>query len=81
MPKSKTRDKVAYTPPVQKVQKVKLESSTWTPRFMVAFFIIGLAWMVGYYFNLPWTDSLGAWNVLIGFAFMGAGFAISTRWK
>ncbi len=81
MPKSKTRDKVAYTPPVQKVQKIKVESSAWTPRFMVAFFIIGLAWMVGYYFNLPLTDSLGAWNVLIGFAFMGAGFAISTRWK
>jgi hypothetical protein len=81
VPKSKTRDKVAYTPPVQKVQKIKVESSAWTPRFMVAFFIIGLAWMVGYYFNLPLTDSLGAWNVLIGFAFMGAGFAISTRWK
>jgi hypothetical protein len=81
VPKSKTRDKVAYTPPAQKVQKIKIESSTWTPRIMMAFFVVGLAWMVTYYFGLPLTASLGAWNVLIGFVFMGIGFAISTRWK
>lgn len=81
MPKSKTRDKVAYTPPAQKVQKIKVESSTWTPRFMVACFVVGLAWMVAYYFRVPWTASLGGWNVLIGFGFMAVGFGISTRWK
>jgi hypothetical protein len=80
VPKSKTRDKVAYTPPEQRVQKIKIESSAWTPRFMVAFFVIGLAWMVAYYLGLPLTSSLGAWNVVIGFAFIGGGFVISTRW-
>jgi hypothetical protein len=81
VPKSKTRDKVAYTPPAQKVQKIKIEASAWTPRIMMAFFVVGLAWMVTYYFGLPLTASLRAWNVLIGFVFMGIGFAISTRWK
>lgn len=80
MPKSKTRDKVTFTPPEQKVQKIKVESSAWVPRFMVGFFVIGLAWMVGYYLGLPWTSSLGGWNVLIGFGFISAGFLLSTRW-
>lgn len=81
MPKSKTREKVAYTPPEQRVQKIKVESSTWVPRFMVAFFVIGLAWIVSYYLNLQWISNLGAWNVAIGFVFIGAGFVLSTRWR
>ncbi len=81
MPKSKTRDKVAYTPPEQRVQKIKVESSAWVPRFMVAFFVVGLAWIVSYYLNLPWISNLGAWNVVIGFAFIAAGFITSTRWR
>ena len=80
MPKSKTRDKVGYTPPEQRVQKIKVESSTWVPRFMVTFFLVGLAWIVAYYLGLHWTSSLGAWNVVIGFAFIAGGFVISTRW-
>ena len=81
MPKSKTREKVAFTPPEQKVQKIKVESSTWVPRFMVAFFLVGLAWIVAYYLGLDWTKSLAAWNVVIGFGFIAAGFVISTRWR
>ncbi len=81
MPKSKTREKVAYTPPTPKTQKIKVESSAWVPRFMVAFFVIGLAWMVTYYLGLHYTQSLGAWNVVIGFAFIAGGFVISTRWR
>jgi hypothetical protein len=84
VPKSKTRDKVAYTPPVeQKPQKIKIESSAWVPRFMVAFFVIGLGWMVLYYLasNISWVNALGAWNVVIGFGFIAGGFVISTRWR
>lgn len=81
MPKSKTREKVAYTPPEQRVQKIKVESSAWVPRFMVAFFLIGLAWIVLYYLNLQLISNLGAWNVAIGFVFIGAGFVVSTRWR
>ena len=81
MPKSKTREKVAFTPPEQRVQKIKVESSAWVPRFMVAFFLIGLAWIVSYYLNLQLISNLGAWNVAIGFVFIGAGFIVSTRWR
>jgi hypothetical protein len=81
VPKSKTREKAVFTPPEQKVQKIKVESSAWIPRFMVAFFLIGLAWMVSYYLGLHLTASLGAWNVVIGFAFIAGGFVISTRWR
>jgi hypothetical protein len=84
VPKSKTRDKVAYTPPAdQKPQKIKIESSAWVPRFMVAFFVIGLAWMVLYYLasNISFINSMGAWNVVIGFGFIAGGFVISTRWR
>jgi hypothetical protein len=84
VPKSKTRDKAAYTPPNEpKPQKIKLESSAWVPRFMVAFFVIGLGWMVLYYLasSISWVNTLGAWNVVIGFGFIAGGFAISTRWR
>lgn len=81
MPKSKTRDKVTFTPPERKVQKIKVESSAWVPRFMVAFFVIGLAWMVAYYLGLPWIAALTGWNVLVGFGFIAAGFVLSTRWR
>ena len=84
MPKSKTRDKVAYNAPTDpKPQKIKLESSAWVPRFMVAFFVIGLGWMVVYYLvtGVSWISDLGAWNVVIGFGFIAGGFAISTRWR
>ena len=47
---------------------------------VVAFFLVGLAWIVAYYLGLHWTSSLGAWNVVIGFAFIAGGFVISTRW-
>jgi hypothetical protein len=81
VPKSKTRDKVAYTPPEQRVQKIKVESSAWVARFMVTFFVIGLAWIVAYYFGLKWTASIGAWNVVIGFGFIALGFVTSTKWR
>jgi hypothetical protein len=81
VPKSKTRDKVAYTPPEQKVQKIKVESSAWVPRIMVAFFVFGLAWIVAYYLNLSWVQGLAAWNIVIGFAFIAFGFGLSTRWR
>jgi hypothetical protein len=39
--------------------------------------------MVLYYLgsNISWVDSLGAWNVVIGFGFIAGGFVISTRWR
>jgi len=51
---------------------------------MIALLLIGLAWVVIYYVAagwLPFIDSLGAWNIAIGFGFMFAGLMVATRWK
>jgi hypothetical protein len=31
--------------------------------------------------NVPIITDLHNWNLLIGFAFIAAGFGVSTRWK
>ena len=30
--------------------------------------------------NLP-IESLGNWNIVVGFGFIAAGFVVSTQWK
>ena len=89
MPKSKLRKKVtekraydaAHEPEV--IAPVKLESPKWFAVLMVASFLIGLAWIVVFYvtqtsYPIP---SIGTWNMLIGFGFIGAGFVLATRWR
>jgi len=49
---------------------------------MVGAFLAGLIWIVIYYvtntgYPIP---KIGAWNMLIGFGFIGAGFTLATRW-
>jgi len=50
---------------------------------MVAFFLIGLLWIVLYYLApaMPVIGALGSWNMAIGFGFILVGFALSTRWR
>jgi hypothetical protein len=52
---------------------------------MVAMFILGLLWIVVFYLigsQVPFMSDLGnLTNVLIGFALIGVGFALATRWK
>ena len=50
---------------------------------MLAFFIVGLAWIVLFYVtqgSLP-VDALGNWNIVVGFGFIAGGFVVSTQWK
>jgi hypothetical protein len=85
MPKSRIRkrekkylpDQVAAALPEPK------ESPRWLAPVMLAAFILGLAWIVAYYisqtrFPIP---NIGAWNMAIGFLFIGFGFALATRWR
>ena len=84
VPESRKRKKSAYTPPPtpRKQDPVKLESPRWLPVVMVACFLIGLLWIVAWYVaDNPLQDNLGGWNVAIGFAFIGVGFILSTRWR
>jgi hypothetical protein len=82
VPKSRIRRKTAYTPPPAPggpdVPK------RWIAPLMLAMFLIGLVYIVVYYLagsNIPFMESIGNWNILVGFAFIGVGFGLATRWK
>ncbi len=87
MPESKRRKRDDYTPPVDKSERkpVKFGSEPWVAPTMVALFVIGLVWIVLFYIagpDIPIMKDLSALvNVLIGFAFITAGFVVSTRWR
>ena len=85
MPKSRIRKKADYTPPAAKTQptSIKLTNRAWVAPVMLALFLIGLAWIVVFYVtdgSLP-LEALGNWNIVVGFGFIAAGFAVSTQWK
>ena len=88
MPKSKLRDKVkrkkkvaAAAAPV--VEPTKVESPKWLVPVMLANFLIGLLWIVIFYISstaYP-IPGIGAWNMVVGFGFVGVGFSLATRWR
>ncbi|NCZ58364.1 MAG: hypothetical protein EBY75_08755 [Actinobacteria bacterium] len=66
MPKSKLRKKV------QKAHAHQQEA-----------FLVGLFWIVVFYvtqtsYPIP---GIGAWNMVIGFSFIGFGFTLATKWR
>ena len=88
MPESKGRKKAAYTPPptTKGERKVaRIGSPRWLAPTMVALFCIGLAYIVVYYIagaQVPVMRDLSPLvNVAIGFAFIGGGFFLSTKWR
>lgn len=88
MPKSKSRKskESAYTPSAAKApESFKVGNPVWLAPVMVAMFILGLLWIVVFYLigsQVPFMSDLGnLTNVLIGFALIGVGFALATRWK
>ncbi|MEU0830655.1 cell division protein CrgA [Streptomyces sp. NPDC056231] len=84
MPKSRIRKKADFTPPPAKqAANIKLTSRSWVAPVMLAFFLIGLAWIVVFYVtdgDLP-IKTLGNWNIVVGFGFIAGGFGVSTQWK
>ena len=81
MPKSRTRNKAVYTPPSR--QPKSKVSPPWLVPTMLACLLAGLAWIALYYITggtLP-IKALQAWNLLVGFALIIAGVALSTRWR
>lgn len=88
MPESKGRKKDPYTPPPtgKGERKVaRIGSPPWLAPAMVTCFIVGLIYIVVFYLagtQVPIMNSLSALvNVAIGFAFIGVGFVLATRWK
>ena len=88
MPKSKVREKVARKRKVAaeitpEVSEAKVENPKWLVPVMLASFLLGLIWIVIFYISstaYP-IPGIGAWNMLVGFAFVGVGFSLATRWK
>lgn len=84
MPKSRIRKKADFTPPPAKTATaIKFGNRSWVAPLMLAFFVVGLAWIVLFYVtqgSLP-VDALGNWNIVIGFGFIAGGFVVSTQWK
>ncbi|GAA2237495.1 cell division protein CrgA [Streptomyces amakusaensis] len=85
MPKSRIRKKADFTPPPANRQAtaIKLTNRSWVAPVMLALFLVGLAWIVLFYVTegkLP-LDSIGDWNIVVGFGFIAAGFGVSTQWK
>jgi hypothetical protein len=86
MPKSKIRKKVKEHQVVEAAlerEPVEMESPSWLAPTMVAAFLIGLVWIVIFYvtttsYPIP---GIGAWNMVVGFGFIGVGFALATRWR
>jgi uncharacterized RDD family membrane protein YckC len=85
VPESKKRKKAVYTPPpTVSASKKKGPSPVWVPALMLAFMLIGVAWLVVFYMvgsDMPLVGSLGNSNLLIGFGFIVAGFGLSTQWR
>ncbi len=83
VPKSRVRKRTVYTPPPPKTGRRKV-SAPWVGPAIVICLIIGLAWIVTYYLSqgsIPGISALGAWNLVVGFAFIIAGVTLSTRWR
>ncbi|GED10305.1 MAG: hypothetical protein K0S43_3886 [Cellulosimicrobium sp.] len=83
MPESKSRKKPKPQRPPS-VPKPESGNPRWLVPTMLGLMLLGLAWIVLFYLSgsaqLP-IPALGAWNLGVGFAFIIAGFALTTRWK
>ena len=77
------REPMASTPPPARRTADVPTSPTWWAPVMVGLMLVGLVWVVVFYitqerFPIP---QLGRWNLGVGFAFMMAGFMMTTRWR
>ena len=88
MPKSKFRRKTIEKRTraadiVVSAPQTPLESPAWLVPTMVGGFLVGLFWIVIFYvtqtrYPIP---GIGAWNMIVGFGFIGVGFSLATRWR
>ena len=81
VPKSRTRSKAVYTPPPRAAKSTV--SPRWLAPTMVGSFLIGLAWIIVFYVSSEsWpVKAMGAWNLVVGFAFLVGGLGLATKWR
>ena len=89
MPVSKVRKKKqsahVSTAAAAQQEAVHIGPQPWLAPLMVVLLVVGLMWIVVFYLagdKIGFMQSIGnLGNVLIGFGFIGAGFALSTKWR
>ena len=85
MPKTRSRKKApVYIPDeLAHLAPVPNESPRWLAPLMVGAFLAGLVWIVIFYVSgtLYPVPHIGAWNMVIGFGFIAAGFTLATKWR
>ena len=84
MPESKTRKKTGAVVAAPVKPKRKGPSPRWFSFSILAFLLLGVAYLVVYYASggtAPGMTSLGAWNLLIGFGLIVVGFTMATQWR
>jgi NADH:ubiquinone oxidoreductase subunit 2 (subunit N) len=82
VPKSRVRAKAVYTPPPRRAKSKA--SLRWVVPAMLSCLIFGLIWIALYYVtsgSTPLQSALGAWNLVVGFAFIILGVGLSTKWR
>ena len=80
MPKSRSKRR-SYQPPPRPRPK---PSPRWVGPTFVTLLCIGFLYILLFYAELlPWggPDSLGNYNLLIGFALVVVGMILATRWR
>ena len=62
---------------------------TWWAPVFVTLLVLGLIWIVVFYFvnggtgglDIPIMTDLGQWNLVLGISLMAVGFAFATKWE
>ncbi len=83
MPESRSRKKKTYTPPADRTPKAQKGNPAWLVPTMVSLMVAGLVWVVVTYISGgQWPiPGIGNGNLAVGFVFIIAGFALTTRWR
>jgi hypothetical protein len=85
VPVSRKRKKAAPPPrPASTGPAKRKPSPVWLAPLMLALFGLGVLWLVVFYLtqgDMPVVGGLDDWNLLVGFGFILAGFALSTQWR
>ncbi len=88
MPISRRRKKkstpAVVTPATRAKRTAPPPSPPWYGGLILAMFVLGIVWLLVYYLSnggVLGLESLGGFNLLIGFGFVVVGLGLATRWR
>ncbi|AYY15116.1 cell division protein CrgA [Actinobacteria bacterium YIM 96077] len=84
MPKSRRRKSDDSAVQEQRGDREPGTSGRWVVPTMLTLLILGLVWIVTYYLlreYIPFMETLGGWNLVIGMGLITGGFVVATQWE